>query len=124
MMTATGNFSVTMASQPTSQGLESYALNKLFRGDLTGPSVGFMIAIRTATAGSAGYVAMETFTGSLAGRSGSFVLQHYGIMNRHVPMLNVVVVPDSATDDLAGLIGTMTIDAAADHHYVLSYELA
>jgi hypothetical protein len=44
-------------------------------------------------------------------------------MRRGEGTLTVEVVPDSGTAELEGLRGTMTIDAAADHAYVLEYEL-
>ena len=44
-------------------------------------------------------------------------------MDRGVPTLNVTVVPDSGTGELAGLKGTMTIDPAKGHAYVFSYTL-
>ena len=50
----------------------------------------------------------------------SFMLQHSGSMIRGVPtMLTVTVVPDSGTDQLAGLSGRMTIIIAEGRH---SYE--
>ena len=66
-------------------------------------------------------VAIERVTGTLYGRSGSFILHHLGIMERGAPRLNVSVVPDSGTRDLAGIAGTMTI-IIAERMY--SYELA
>ena len=84
-----------------------------------------MLAFRTATAGSAGYVAMETVRGMLEGRAGSFVLQHSSTLARGVPAQSVTVVPDSGTEALLGLEGSMTIDIAADgaHAYRFDYSL-
>jgi hypothetical protein len=67
---------------------------------------------------------MELVTGTLAGRSGTFVLQHTGSMNRGTPSLQVSVVPDSATGELAGLSGTMDIIiSAGQHSYAFDYTL-
>jgi hypothetical protein len=45
-------------------------------------------------------------------------------MTKGVPNLIVTVVPDSGTDELAGLAGTMTIDIAeGKHSYVFAYTL-
>jgi hypothetical protein len=66
-------------------------------------------------------VAIERVTGALHGRSGSFILHHLGIMERGAPRLNVTVVPDSGTRELAGIAGTMTILIADGKH---SYEFA
>lgn len=74
-----------------------------------------MLAIR-AVEGSAGYVAMERVTGALEGRAGSFALQHRGTMDRGAPTLSVTVVPDSGTEALTGLTGTMTIDLKSGEH--------
>ncbi|HEY1925256.1 MAG TPA: DUF3224 domain-containing protein [Candidatus Acidoferrum sp.] len=96
-------------------------LDKKFSGDLEGTSRGQMLGYRSATEGSAGYVAMEKVTAKLGGRSGSFVLQHTGTMTRNAPNMNVTVVPDSGNGELTGISGTMTIIIAGGKH---SYEFA
>ena len=74
---------------------------------------------------SAGYVGIERVTGSVNGRKGSFILQHNGTMNRGEPSLVITVVPDSGTDQLEGIKGTMKIDVdAGKHSYALDYVLA
>jgi hypothetical protein len=102
-------------------GIGRLSLDKKFSGDLEGTSRGQMLGFRSATEGSAGYVAMERVTAKLGGRSGSFVLQHTGSMTRNAPNLSVTVVPDSGTGDFAGISGTMTIIIAGGKH---SYEFA
>src|SRR5262245_17702266 len=111
---AHGTFKVTLAPQPPDENIADSSLSRLsidkqFWGDLEATSKGTMLAAGTATEGSAGYVAIERVSGTLHGRSGSFVLQHNGIMARGAPQLTIVVVPDSGTDQLAGLAGTMAI---------------
>jgi hypothetical protein len=59
---------------------------------------------------------MELVTGTLHGRRGTFVLQHLGVMTRGVGQLTVSVVPDSGTDELVGLAGTMGIEIADGKH--------
>lgn len=64
-------------------------------------------------------------TGSLDGKAGTFVLQHDALMNRGVPeRWNVLVVPDSGTEALAGLSGqtTIVIDGG-EHRYEFEYSL-
>ena len=62
--------------------------------------------------------------GKLAGRNGTFVLQHNATMTRGAPELNVVVVPDSGTGELAGLAGKMIINiVAGKHFYEFEYKL-
>jgi hypothetical protein len=100
------------------------ALDKQFHGDLEATSKGQMLAAGTEVKGSAGYVAMERVTGTLHGRSGTFALQHSGIMNRGVPQLMITVVPDSGTGQLTGLTGTMTINIVDEKHsYEFEYDL-
>ena len=55
------------------------------------------------------YVAIERVTGSLAGRHGALSLYHSRIMNRGVPTLTAAVVPDSGTEELLGLTGSMSV---------------
>lgn len=99
-------------------------IDKQFRGDLTGASKGQMLSAGTPVKGSAGYVAMELVTGTLAGRSGTFVFQHSGTMNRGAASLSLTVVPDSGTAELTGLAGAMVIDIANGRHsYVFEYAL-
>jgi hypothetical protein len=97
-------------------------LDKKFSGNLQGTSRGQMLGFRSATEGSGGYVAQEKVTGNLGGRNGSFVLQHIGTMRKgSAPVMNVTVVPDSGTGELAGISGTMTIIIEGGKH---SYEFA
>ena len=93
-------------------------------GDLEGGSKGQMLASGTGKDGSGAYVALELISGTLNGRRGSFVLQHNGTMTKGVPNLIVTVVPDSGTDELTGLAGTMTIVIAeGKHSYIFAYTL-
>jgi hypothetical protein len=66
---------------------------------------------------------MERVTGMLKGRKGSFVLQHSGTMTRGVPVLSIIVVPDSGTGELKGISGKMNIIIAPDgkHSYEFDY---
>ena len=129
MSRANGTFEVKLAPQPA----DGYAdgttmgrltLDKQFRGDLEGTSKGQMLTAITSVKGSAGYVAMELVTGTIAGRNGSFIFQHSGTMSRGAQALTLTVVPDSGTDGLAGLTGTMVIIIAnGAHSYEFDYAL-
>ena len=128
--TATGPFDVQLTPEPASAaaevaGLGRMSLDKTFRGALQATSRGEMLAFRSATPGSAGYVAMETVRGTLDGREGSFVLQHSSTMARGAPTQSITVVPDSGTDGLEGLAGRMTIEIAPGgaHGYRFEYTL-
>lgn len=124
---ATGTFEVKMSPQeaPESPGVGRMLLDKRFHGDLEATSKGQMLTGMTAVQGSAGYVAIEQVNGKLKGRTGTFVLQHHGIMDRGKPQLSVTVVPDSGTGELAGLSGRMDIlIEGGKHSYVFEYTLA
>ena len=83
-------------------------LRKSFAGPLTGTSV---VAMTSAAVGDSpvGYSAIELVTGTLDGRTGSFVLQHTGVVGDGAPPPSGVVLPGTGTGELAGLRGTMTI---------------
>ena len=122
MKRATGSFEVTLQplsnSEVTSDPLFGrLLLTKKFNGDLTATARGQMLSSGTLTKGSAGYVAIDQVTGTLEGRQGSFVLQHTGSMNRGVPTLSIMVVPDSGTDELEGLTGTLSINIVDGKHF-------
>lgn len=123
-MTAAGPFEVKLTPQPSGEdaALGRLTLDKTFHGALEAASKGQMLAFSSSVKGSAGYVAMEQVSGTLAGRRGTFVLQHSGTMNRGNPQLTVTVVPDSGTEELVGLSGAMQIDiSGGKHSYVFEY---
>lgn len=126
---AIGPFEVKLQPQPLSDiarqtGLGRMSLDKHFHGDLEATSHGEMLAFRSSVPGSAGYVAMETVSGTLQGRAGSFVLQHSSSMTRGTPAQSITVVPDSGTGDLLGIAGSMAIDIVEGRHsYRFDYTL-
>jgi len=130
MPRAIGTFEVSLKPLPmdeddATQLLGRMSIDKQFHGDLDGTSKGQMLTGGTIIRNSAGYVAIERVTGSVKGRKGSFILQHNGTMNRGEPSLVITVVPDSGTDQLEGIKGTMKIDIdAGKHSYELDYVLA
>src|SRR5271157_6255160 len=129
-MTATGTFEVKLLPQPSGDPaadatLGRMSIDKQFHGDIEGTSKGQMLTAGTSVKGSAGYVAIEKVSGALRGLSGTFVLQHTGIMTRGAPQLTITVVPDSGTDQLEGLTGKMTSNRADGRHsYEFEYSLA
>jgi len=126
---ATGTFEVKLIPLPahdTSPGttLARMSIDKTFSGDLEGTSVGEMLAAGTSVKNSAGYVAIERVTGTLHGRSGTFILQHSATMTRGEPSLMVTVVPDSGTDQLVGLTGKLNIIIEKGKHlYEFEYAI-
>lgn len=129
-MQASGTFEVKLAPQPAAPGLEAAKLgrqtiDKRFSGDLDGTSLGEMLSAGSPAQGSAGYVAIERITGTLHGKRGSFVLQHSGTMNRGAPSLTINVVPDSGTDELTGISGSLQIRIEqGQHFYSFDYSIA
>ncbi|XOV78862.1 MAG: DUF3224 domain-containing protein [Aestuariibacter sp.] len=123
MKKITGQFDVELSP------LDSYAagqhdinlarmsIDKKFHGELDALSKGEMLSARTAVQGSAGYVAIEQVEGTLSGRHGSFVLQHFGVLDRGKDRLILEVIPDSGTGELSGLIGIMSIIIEDGKHY-------
>lgn len=100
------------------------ALDKAFHGALEATSKGEMLAVMRQDVGSGGYVALERVTGTLDGRKGSFALQHNSFMRRGVPEQNIVVVPDSGTEQLEGITGKMVIRIEdKKHFYDFEYSL-
>ncbi len=124
---ARGTFEVKIAPQSDDDpaaNIGRMTIDKQFQGDLVATSKGQMLAVTTSVKESAGYVAIERVTGTLQGKRGTFALQHNGIMNRGTPQLTVTVLPDSGTDELTGLTGSMTITIVEGKHlYELSYSL-
>lgn len=100
------------------------SIDKIFSGELSATSSGEMLSAVTTTPGSAGYVAIEQVSGNLSGKSGSFVLQHFGIMANGEDRLILEVVPSSGCSELIGLTGKMTIDIVDGKHlYEFDYSL-
>ena len=128
MPRAEGSFDVKRAAEAVHDKAEGllarHTLDKQYHGALDATGIGEMLSAGTATPGSAGYVAIEKVTGTLDGRAGSFYLQHSGTMARGQATLTIHVIPDSGTDALSGISGTMQIVIAdGKHSYIFDYEL-
>jgi len=123
---ATGHFDVKMIPQDDKlgDGISRMLLEKQYHGELDGTSKGQMLT--TGSSKSSGvYVAIETFTGTLQGKTGGFSLHHTGVMTKSTPQLTISVVPDSGTGELKGISGAMNITIAPDgkHSYNFEYTL-
>ena len=127
---ATGKFEVKLVPQATEGfdeggALGRMTLDKTFTGDIEGTSKGQMLMAMASVKTSAAYVAVERVTGTVHGKRGTFAMHHTGIMNRGAPSLAVVIVPDSGTEELAGISGTLNIIIEKGvHSYELDYEIA
>jgi len=126
---AAGPFEVKLTPVPLAHAEQDPALarmkiDKQFRGDLEAVSLGEMLSAGSPAKGSAGYVALERVTGTLHGRTGSFVLQHTATMDRGAASLSITVVPGSGTGELLGLAGAMNIVIEGGRHsYEFDYTL-
>jgi hypothetical protein len=117
---AKGTFDVKLTPEQDASGesvVGRMTIDKQFHGDIEGTSKGLMVMAGTAVQGSAGYVALEKVSASIDGKSGTFYLQHHGIMNRGEGQLSVMVIPDSGTDELTGLNGSMSIKIEDGKHF-------
>jgi hypothetical protein len=127
---ASGTFEVKLMPLATAHDyagapLGRFSIDKQFQGDLVGTSKGEMLTGGTEVKNSAGYVAIERVSGTLHGKTGTFILQHSGTMNRGAQSLTISVVPDSGTGELAGISGTMAITIAdGKHSYDFEYAIA
>jgi hypothetical protein len=128
MQEAKGTFDVTLLPQDLAftheqPGLGRMSIDKQFHGELEATSKGEMLSAMSTVKGSAGYVAMERVSGTLQGKKGSFVLQHSATMSRGAQSMSISVVPDSATDELRGLEGSLLIEIVDKrHYYSFTYE--
>jgi len=126
MNTAKGTFEINILPQTDREIhlLSRMTIDKAFHGDIEATSQGQMLAAGTAVPNSAGYVAIERVEGSVHGKKGAFVLQHTATMDKGVPSLTITVVPDSGTEELTGLTGSLSITRAdGKHGYEFLYGL-
>jgi hypothetical protein len=123
---ARGTFDVKIQplSSPAIEGVARFSIDKAIHGDLEATTKGEMYSAGEPRAGAAGYVAIEAVTGRLAGKSGSFVLQHFATMEASGREMTVKVAPGSGTGQLKGITGTFNIIITdGKHSYDLDYEL-
>jgi hypothetical protein len=123
---AQGTFTVKVEPRTPApaEGLARYSIDKQIHGDLEATTKGEMFSGGDPKAGAAGYVAIEVVTGTLAGKHGSFALQHFATMDKSGPKMNVIVVPGSGTGELKGIAGTFAIKIeSGQHSYDFEYTL-
>jgi hypothetical protein len=123
---AAGTFTVKIEPRTPApaEGLGRFSIDKELQGDLVATTKGEMFSGGDPTKGVAGYVAIEVVTGTLAGRTGSFALQHFAAMDQDGPRMSVIVVPGSGTGELTGIAGTFSVKIEGGMHlYELEYTL-
>ena len=127
MSIARGSFEVTIIPLEPEDKIDGVALGRMslekrFSGGFAGSGKGEMLTAGDPSTGSAGYVAVERVSGTLDGRRGSFALQHHATMHRGKNELSIEVVPGSATGELVGLAGKLSIEIVdGKHNYSFEY---
>ncbi|GAA4892567.1 DUF3224 domain-containing protein [Tessaracoccus lubricantis] len=96
---------------------------KVWQGAAQGVSKGVMVSAGDPASGTAGYVAMEVFEGTLDGRRGTVAFQQFGSMRGGGQDLRYEIVPGSGSDQLEDVTGTLhlEIDGEGVHH--ITFEL-
>ncbi len=96
-------------------------VTKSYQGDIEGEGkLEYLMMYRTAA--SASFMGLERVTGSVAGRSGSFVLQHSGDFEDGVAKVILSVVPGSGTGDLHGMRGEGGFNAGHEPPYAMTLD--
>ena len=97
-------------------------ISRTFSGDLEGESSGELMIAKSE--GGGGYIGHDRITGTLAGRSGSFVFQHTGLMGPDGVTNTGTIVPGTGTGELEGITGEgmMLADEEGHHTLTLEYE--
>jgi len=128
---AEGPFEVQVIPQPRDAtqadvAIDRLLLEKRYRGGLEAVARGQMLGVTGAVETSGAYVAIERVEGALDGKRGAFALYHWGTMSKATGYtMDVKIVPDSGTGELAGIDGKLTILIAPGgaHTYKLAYTL-
>jgi hypothetical protein len=101
-------------------------MEKSYQGEVAGRSATLFTAAFDQGTGVGTYVAMESFEGSLNGRTGAFNFAHSATtLGTDRGKEFFVLVPTSGTGELKGISGTggMSIDADGTHRIWFEYEL-
>jgi hypothetical protein len=100
-------------------------IDKTFDGDVVGTSVAVFTSAFNAATGVGTYTALESFTGSLNGSSGSFSFVHTASTSGADRSNEFfLIIPSSGTGSLAGIRGSGLLAAVGDSHTIMfDYEL-
>ncbi|MCB1037315.1 MAG: DUF3224 domain-containing protein [Acidobacteria bacterium] len=97
-------------------------VKKSYHGEIQGEgSLEYLMFYRDE--GVVTFVGLERIVGSLAGRKGSFVLQHTGTFEGSAVQIRLSVVPGSGTEALTGLSGHGEFSAGHETSYPMSLEV-
>ncbi|RLV51237.1 DUF3224 domain-containing protein [Nocardioides mangrovicus] len=103
-------------------------ISKQISGAIQGRSVAQFAGAYDQANGRGSYVALETFEGSIDGRSGTLAFAHTNTTGGRDAARDhhlLIIVPGSGTADLAGIEGTgaLQVDDDGTHRLTLDYEL-
>lgn len=105
-------------------GTRRFEFAKVWSGEAEGASRGFMLSAGNPAEGTAGYVALEVFEGRIGGRSGTVAFQQFGTMRDGTQEVRYEVVPGSGTEDLAGSVGSLTLEIDAEGVHHVAFDIA
>lgn len=91
--------------QPYADGLSEVHLAQDFTGGLMGTGTARFLMAQLPD-GSAHFTGIERFTGTLAGRTGSFLMRNTGVLKDNTVVSEWLILPGSGTGELAGLSGS------------------
>lgn len=122
-MTASGSFEVKIEPQiDENYPVGRMTISKEYSGGMVGKGIGQMISKRI-DGGAAVYSAIEEFTGTVEGKTGSFTLHHNGYMSSTSQSLAITIVEGSGTGELKDIQGSLAIiQENGSHQYVLEYQ--
>ncbi|MFC4426819.1 DUF3224 domain-containing protein [Deinococcus navajonensis] len=124
---AQGTFDIRMAphapTEASTPAISRLHFDKTWTGDLSGHSQGEFLSCGDPGSGTAAYVVLEVFTGTLHGRPGQFTLHQYGTLVQGQQTLQYKIVPGSGQGELTGLTGTLELGLAERvHQYTLAFQ--
>lgn len=129
-MHAAGTFQVSVKPTEASEigkaaGLGRMTIDKVWSGGIEGTSKGEMTT--TAVGTTMAYVALETMTVKVNGKSGTFVFSHKATMDSADPksgVMDISVLPNTGTGELKGIEGSLQITMdKSGHSYDFTYTL-
>lgn len=101
--------------------LSRVSSTKSYQGDVEGHSkLEYLMMYRPD--GTAAFVGLERITGSIDGRSGSFVLQHTGVFEAGTAKTILSILPGSGTEDLRGISGEGAFNVRHDPPYTMTLD--
>jgi Protein of unknown function (DUF3224) len=101
--------------------LSRVSSTKSYKGDIEGQSkLEYLMMYRPD--GTATFIGLERVTGSVGGRSGSFVLQHTGTFEGGAAKTILSILPNSGTGDLRNISGEGAFNVQHDPPYTMTLD--